>query len=196
MRLACPRTPAFHMEYTNLSVMARFRTGWPWVACAWLTFAAPSMADATLEGSVKAGFIYNFVAFTDWPEGATPNQEIRICALTGQPLAGQLALLQDRQIRARTLRVRTGTRQDEWRACQVLFVSQQDIDRLDPILRSLGNAPVLTVSDIPDFIRAGGMIGMKQSAGRVRFDINLATARRAGLVLSSRLLSLADEVLR
>lgn len=164
------------------------------MAC--FSYAAPTKADATLEGSVKAGFIYNFAAFTEWPETLPSSQEIRICALGSQPLAGQLILLQERQMRTRTVRVRTGARPDEWRTCHVLFVPYTENDRLDVVLKNLGNAPVLTVGDAPDFVHSGGMIGLKQSTGRVRFEINLVAARRAGLSLSSRLLSLADEVLQ
>ena len=53
---------------------------------------------------------------------------------------------------------------------------------------------MLTISDVPDFAAQGGMIGLKLRADRVRFDINQGASRRAGLVLSSQLLKLADEV--
>ena len=54
--------------------------------------------------------------------------------------------------------------------------------------------PILTVSDIDDFARAGGMIGLVEAEQRIRFDINLATARQANLKLSSQLLKLATIV--
>lgn len=38
------------------------------------------------------------------------------------------------------------------------------------------------------------MIVLKQRGGRIRFDVNLAAARRAGLNLNSQMLKLADEV--
>jgi len=184
------------MAEMNVPVMARIRTGRIWVACAWLPFAVPSMADDTLEGSVKAGFIHHFAAFAEWPEASQSSQEIRTCALGGQTFAGQLSLLQERQIHSRTIRVSASARPEEWQSCQILCVSDAESDRLDSVLKSLGNAPFLTVSDIQDFVHAGGMIGLNQHSGRLCFDINLAAARRAGLVLSSRLLSLADEVLQ
>lgn len=184
------------MADMNVPVMARIRTGWIWGACAWLPFAVPSMADGTLEGGVKAGFIHHFAAFAEWPEASQSSQEIRTCALGGQPLAGQRSLLQERQIHSRTIRVSASARTEEWQSCQILCVSDAANDRLDSVLKSLGNAPVLTVSDIQDLVHAGGMIGLNQLSGRLCFDINLGAARRAGLVLSSRLLSLADEVLQ
>jgi hypothetical protein len=53
---------------------------------------------------------------------------------------------------------------------------------------------VLTVSDRSGFLRDGGMIGFVIENRRVRFDINQAAAVRAGLSLSSKLLSVARSV--
>lgn len=92
--------------------------------------------------------------------------------------------------------MRQGARPEEWRGCHILFIPAEEAERVDGVLRAVALAPVLTVSDSPDFARSGGMIGLKQRGGRIRFDINLGAARRAGLNLSSRLLKLADEVLQ
>jgi hypothetical protein len=52
----------------------------------------------------------------------------------------------------------------------------------------------LTVSDIPSFTNSGGMIGFELIDNRVRFDVNLAAAEKAGLTLSSQLLKVATDV--
>ncbi len=44
------------------------------------------------------------------------------------------------------------------------------------------------------FVQHGGMINLKVVDDRVRFEINLASARGAGLKLDTRLLQLADRV--
>jgi len=54
--------------------------------------------------------------------------------------------------------------------------------------------PILSVSDIADFTRAGGMIDLVEVEQRIRFNINLSAARRARLRLSSQLLKLATIV--
>ncbi len=52
---------------------------------------------------------------------------------------------------------------------------------------------MLTVAEMPDFARAGGIINLKTTKeDRLRFEIDTGTARRAGLKLSSKLLSLAE----
>ena len=60
----------------------------------------------------------------------------------------------------------------------------------------MGNLPVLTVGDQNGFVQAGGMIGLRVEDSRVRFDVNLAAAQRAGLTLNSQMLKLAGQVLK
>ena len=52
------------------------------------------------------------------------------------------------------------------------------------------------MADRPGFLEEGGVIEIKLSGGRVRFDINLAAARDGGLRLSSQLLQLADRIIQ
>jgi hypothetical protein len=67
---------------------------------------------------------------------------------------------------------------------------------MEYVTRTLGSLPVLTVGDVSEFAQAGGMIGMRIEDNRVRFDVNLAAAQRAGLTLNSQMLKLAGQVLR
>jgi hypothetical protein len=151
-------------------------------------------AGSSVEDNAKAGFILNFTKYTEWP-GAQAGSELLICSLRERPLSGKLEDLQGRQVQGRTIRVRTATRASDWLDCQVLFIADDEAQRIDTVLRNVGQHAVLTISDAPGFVQAGGIIGLKLRAGRIRFDINQGAARQAGLKLSSQLLKLADEVL-
>jgi hypothetical protein len=159
-----------------------------------LLLHAAVRADTLSEDDIKAGFIFNFVKYAQWPGAALRGGELRVCGLGTQALAGKLSQLQGRQIMGREIQVRTSPRPDEWRNCNLLFIPDGDQQRVDTVLRAVAQAPVLTVGDSDDFAQSGGIIGLKQKAGRIRFDINLGAARRAGLTLSSQLLKLADVV--
>lgn len=158
--------------------------------------ASSTLADTLAEDNVKAGLILNFAKYAEWPAAALAGDSLRVCGLGNQPLSGKLAQMHGRQVQGREIQVRASARIDELRDCHVLYVPAGEQQRLDTMLRTLGQAPVLTVSDIDGFAQAGGIIGLKLRAGRVRFDINLAVARKAGLALSSQLLKLADEVVQ
>lgn len=159
--------------------------------------AVPAMAEQASEQSVKAGFVYNFIRFTQWgsaSEGET--KRLLICTTSDKPLDGQLTRLGGRTVGARTLEVRSNVGTSDLAGCDVLFVAPSEADRLDVYLKSLGNAPVLTVGDFAGFTKAGGMIGLRTQDNRVRFDVNLISAQRAGLQLNSQMLKLAGEVLK
>jgi hypothetical protein len=54
---------------------------------------------------------------------------------------------------------------------------------------------VLTVGETENFAQAGGVIGFVVENDKVRFEINVDTAGKAKLRLSSRLLLLAKTVI-
>jgi hypothetical protein len=84
------------------------------------------------------------------------------------------------------------SRFDEARLCQVLYISASEHDRLGAILARIENEPVLTVTDLPGFGSAEGIINFHTVANKVRFKIDTDHAAFAGLSFSSKLLSLAE----
>jgi hypothetical protein len=76
----------------------------------------------------------------------------------------------------------------------VLFIDAEEESRVEWVLQRVAKLPVLTISDAPNFVQAGGIIGMFQENNKMRFDINLAAARQNNLVVSSNLLRLARTV--
>jgi hypothetical protein len=166
------------------------------VALLCLAQPAAAQADRASAEAVKTGFVYNFAKFTEWPAGDDDTAALRLCAPGAQPLDGRLAQLHGRSLQNRTISVHTGVRAAQWKDCHVLFVSAGDAHQLDALLRHTANAPVLTIGDLPGFAQAGGMIGLQEEDKRIRFEINLAAAQRAGLRLSSQMLKLASRVLQ
>lgn len=167
---------------------------WVAVVLAATLLGSSARADTFEADSTKAGFIFNFIKYAEWPPTALPPNHLTVCSIGEQPLSGKLEALNGRQAQGRDIRVRTAVRPGEWRDCQVLFIAAAEALRMDAVQRNVGAYPVLTVSDSPNFIQAGGMIGLKMLDGRIRFDISQRAARQAGLSLSSQLLRLAEEV--
>lgn len=157
-----------------------------------LLLPATIFADPPTEDSVKAGFVLNFARYAEWPAALIASGELKICWLGSQTLSGKLAELDGTKTRGLVVRVQQTVRPEDWRECHVLFIPASETHRMTAILHTLEQTPVLTVSDSPDFIEAGGMIGLKTVNGRIRFDISQRAVHRTGLSLSSRLLTLAD----
>jgi hypothetical protein len=68
-------------------------------------------------------------------------------------------------------------------------------NRIRAITMALRGTHTLTVSDAPGAAREGAAIGISASGQKLVFEINVAEARRNNLVISAKLLSLAQSVM-
>lgn len=149
------------------------------------------------EYAVKAAYLYNFSQFVEWPSTAATADFFRICVLGTDPFGRVLdEVVAGQKLDGVRVVARRISRPDEANGCRVLFISSSESDGLPRILAALVNSAVLTVSEIPRFTQSGGMIGFVLEDNRVRFEVNAAAARRAGLKLSSQLLKLAVNVVK
>lgn len=147
--------------------------------------------QAANKYQVKAAFLYNFGRFVDWPANSSTDPFV-IGILGDDPFHGALeATVKDKTIDGRQVLVNRVVSIDAARNCQVLFISPSESQKLPSILNSLKGSPVLTVGETTGFARLGGVINFRIEDYRVRFEINVDAAERAGLKISSKLLSLA-----
>jgi len=167
------------------------------VALAAAASAAADSHSTALERRVKAAFVFKFVGFVEWPPAAFEDAEepLTFGVLGDDEFASELAaVIQGRRALGRALRVRTVRPGDPLESLQVLYVARGDTERLAQIARQLQREPLLIISDAPDGLARGSVINFLLVDDRVRFEVALDAAERAGLRLSSRLLSVAYRV--
>jgi hypothetical protein len=152
-----------------------------------------SLLPQEREYHIKAGFLYNFALFTEWPEAAfeATSEPLQVCILGENPFGAALDSLAGKQIKGRTIAVRQVLWADEVPRCHVLFIAASVEQRLSDIFALLDGRPVLTVGDTPTILRAGGIIGLEIVNKKIRFRVDLDNTEQAGLKLDSRLLDLA-----
>lgn len=145
---------------------------------------------------VRIGFLLNFARFVEWPETELPpDAPLRICLTPGDvAMATRLGQVTQQDIKGRPIHVKQVARGSEIDGCHVLYLPAETPGDLSAWLRAALLTGALTVGEPPDFIQAGGMIGLVPVGGRYRFDINLGVARQADLRVSSQLLKLAGTV--
>jgi hypothetical protein len=78
--------------------------------------------------------------------------------------------------------------------CQILFISDSESSRMGGILDKAGALPILTVGEDEQFSKNNGIINFVLKNGKVRLEIDLAAAKKTGLIISSKLLAVADVV--
>lgn len=156
----------------------------------------PSQAHGqTPEPRLKAAYVFNFAKFTHWPASADGFNPLTLCLLGRSPVAE--ALEQDAarvRIGQRPLQVSYVRLPGDLSACDLLYVSELDMSRARRLLGALAEWPILTISDIQGYAQEGGMIELRVVDSRLRFEIDLAAVRAAGLRLEPNLLKLATQV--
>jgi len=166
---------------------------WSW-ACVPMSSA---QSAAPGEYQLKAAFLFNFAKFIDWPTTSfsNPQERFSICILGADPFgSGMDELLQGKTIADRRVSVERSHQLAEMRHCQMVFVSSSEKARVREILEGLKGTNALVVGETEGFAAAGGTIQFAIEDNHVRFLINTDAADRAGLKVSSKLLSLAHVV--
>lgn len=151
------------------------------------------------EYEVKATYLYNFARFVGWPSSsaAAKSDSFAICVLGQDPFGPALdAIVAGESIDGKAVLAKRLSKPQDAVSCRVLYISSSEDSRLKEVLAALDKSGVLTVSDIPQFSRRGGMIQLVLDGNNVRFEVNLTAAENAGLTLSSELLKVAVTVRR
>jgi hypothetical protein len=154
-------------------------------------------ADVALEYKVKAGYIYNFAKFVQWPEKrvSAPGEPIVVSILDrGEALGAIEQVLNGKSVEGHPIHVRGASSPEEALESHVLFVTRAAGKSPREILQVLGKAPVLLVGETEKFAEQGGTVGFIREEENIRVALNLDAAMAAGLSVSSKLASVARVV--
>ncbi len=159
-----------------------------------IPFKVAAESDGPAEYTVKATLLYKLSKFVKWPPEAfdKPDAPITLCIFGDDPFEDALNIIKGKRVKGRPFLIGKCSDMPPAERCHILFVSASEKKNLGAVLSSLKkNRFVLTVIDIEGFARQGGMINFILAGKKVHLEINLATAKPAGLKISSRLLKLA-----
>jgi hypothetical protein len=153
-----------------------------------LSLASPAPSPGALEYQLKAAFLLKFTLFVEWSE-ADSHAPFAVCIVGEDPFGSVLdQTVEGETINGRKIVIRR-VRREGTSGCGMLYISAQEKNPSE-ILAGAGSG-VLTIGEGDTFLDQGGMIAFVIDNRRVRFDADPAAARKAGLKLSSRLLSVA-----
>ena len=167
------------------------------VAVSILWYSAPAAAQEVVyqEGEVKAAFLYHFATFVQWPETVPRERPFSVAVLGDDEVAAELEqFLPGHQIQGRQMQVRRLSSIEDLADDALLFIGAGENHRLRELISRVEDRSMLVVTEAPGALKDGSMINFQVIDDRVRFEISLLAAQRAGLELSSRLLSAAMSV--
>jgi hypothetical protein len=159
-------------------------------------FGALAEERTSDEYQVKAAYLLNFAKFVEWPPGvfSSPDAPITLCVLGKSPFGSMLDAIQGKIVNGRKVLVNLSMDVQNVKVCHLLFISASEEASLPFILKELKNTKILVTGDMQHFAQRGGVIGFVIRDMKIGFEINMDAARRSGITISSRLLSLARVV--
>ncbi len=152
-------------------------------------------AEAFSADAVKAAFLYRFAGYIEWPQRAAPDAQFMIAVLGGDQVAGELRKLVPERPAGNTLtQIRSIGNIRQLGSAQILYIGTDFHGDLGSVIASIGAQPVLVVTDHEGGLDEGGVVNFLLVDRHLRFEVSLTAAERAGLKISSELLSVAVRV--
>ena len=168
----------------------------------------------TREQQIKAAFLYNFVQFTDWPEGKLADANSIVIGLLGEhPFGNAFDPVKSKTVKDNRLIIKdlgrfsrfltpgeTGKLQftkevEELRKCHLLFICDSERENFKAIIEAVKGYNVMTVGETEDFLAFGGIITFIPGTEKPVFEVNQKVCEQEGLKISSKVLRLARKVI-
>lgn len=158
------------------------------------------------EDELKSAFILQFARYVEWSDatarrGAAPRRPaaLTIAVVGDEDLGETMAtVLKDKKVDERPVVITNLgpfvklTDKTALKECDVLVFAGDDQADWIAIRDELGKSSVLTVSTMPGFAKAGGMIELYPDGKSLRFEVVQRPLTDVGLTASSKLLRLSQ----
>lgn len=150
---------------------------------------------ASPHAAVEAAYLSKLPPFVKWPRSAfeSPAGPLNICVVGADPFGAALdRMVSGQRVGRHPIAVKRLSRFEKNDGCHVLWLGALKGQELADALAAARGAPVLTVTDGAGDQPSRAMVDFDSRAARVSIAVDSAAAQSSGLVVSSKLLSLAD----
>jgi hypothetical protein len=159
--------------------------------------AATPQEAAALEYKVKAGYLFNFARYIEWPTNAFPaaDSPFIIAVLDGTeagPVIEQV--LGGKSVNGHPVQVKSVSADSLPKNAHILLVTRAAGKTPEEIREALGTVPILLVGETDQFAERGGAIAFVRAEESVRLTLCLEHAVENNLKVSARLSNVAKSV--
>jgi hypothetical protein len=160
-----------------------------------ILFTIPSLVLAQNIQTIKVALTYNFSKYTQWPHSATVS-EFNFCYFN-DTYTKDFEKIVHKKIKTQNINTVLIEDINDLGQCNALYVDAAATEpKINAILSAVKNKAILTVSDVPDFTKLGGMIELVLLNNKLRFKVNMKEILNSQLKMSSHVLKLAIDVKR
>ena len=149
--------------------------------------------DDNVEFKIEAALLFNLTRFVTWPgaDGKEPNT-LLICVAKHDPFVPYLDELHGQMTNHRSIDIRYLVEDaDSLQSCQMVFAGKSSREALQRKLPDIASLPVLSISDVHGFAKAGGMIEITRRNNRLGFIFNMKSINKSGLRVAAPLLQMS-----
>ncbi len=147
------------------------------------------------EQEIRAGLIYNFLKYTEWPpDRLAKDASMTVCIFGSDPFDGYLKPMAGRTVNQRSIAIRQVKKMEDTQSCHLLYVNAKVKEQWQELRSFLSGKSVLTVSDFKDFSKQGGMIEFGRKDNHIDALLNIDTIAASQLRVQDRLLRLVSVV--
>ena len=168
---------------------ARFRRIGLIASLASAVIGAPIAAQSSDPAQLRAAIVFNVLRFVEFP--GNQSGTIDFCVASDASDGAAFRSFSGRRAGSRTVAVRT-VRAGSYSGCDAVYLGVADRDEIQ---RASARGRLL-IGNGRAFTDSGGAVGLVQSGGQVRFQLNLGSASDSQVAISSRLIRLASKVTR
>jgi hypothetical protein len=149
------------------------------------------------EQQVKAVFLFNLAQFVEWPPStlAETSSPLIIGVLGANPFGNYLdQIVSGENVNGHPLLIRYYQNADEAKTCHIVFINFSEKNKMGEAIAALKDRSILTVSDRNNFISQGGMVKLVKKNNKIGIIVNTGSTKEGDLIISSKLLRIADVV--
>ena len=155
-----------------------------------LLFFFRNAAAQTVDYSVHANIIYHLIKYIDWPENKKTGDFI-IGVIGDSPIVEELRnATQSKQTNNQKINIKVYSYNQASYNCQVLFISEEDINSLKRIRTTFATEPILLITEEEGLASKGSCINFIIVDGKLKMEINVNNIESRNLKIASELLTL------
>ena len=145
---------------------------------------------------IKAGHIYKFKKYVDWPDDVLKEDSSFVIGVVGADEVATILerLAGKREPSKRTVVIKRLQTGGTLEGIHLLFIGKNSAIDLPEWLSQAAGKPILCVTETEGNMPQGSMINFVQEQDRLRFDVSLTAAEINQIKLSAALLTVARQV--
>lgn len=147
------------------------------------------------EYEIKGAMVYTFAKFVTWPKNILNRSKVLVLGILGDDPFGQHIdrIIKNRKANGLYIEIKRGKTIKDLKGSHILFICNSEETGIESIIDEYKSKYILTIGDgIDDFCKLGGIFNIEYNDGQPVFYINLEAASKAGLIIDTRLLQLAE----